>query len=110
MTHKVQDDLATLLFARANPHAEHHAAQAMAASVERVLRMACALAQAGRHIEIDGLANWVGRLTAQILDLEPAEGRRMRPRLIGLLRELDRLEHQMQARIPPQPGQNRADS
>jgi hypothetical protein len=100
-----QDNLATLLFARADPGAERHAAQAMAATITRTLRMATALAGSGRAIDIVGLDNWVGRLTARTLDLDPAEGRALRPALLALLGDLDRLEHlvrgETQKRGPP---------
>ena len=89
------NDLATLLFARADPGAERDAALAMAASVGRTLRMAVSLAEAGRSIDIAGLDNWVGRLVARSLDLEPEDGRAIRPALIALLADLDRLEHRV---------------
>ncbi len=94
------DDLATLLFTRADPDAERNAATAMAASVTRTLRMAATLAEAGRKIDITGLENWVGRLVARTLDLEPADGRLLRPTLISLLADLDRLEHMVRSRMP----------
>jgi hypothetical protein len=92
------DDLATLLFTRADPDAERNAATAMAESVARTLRMAASLAETGRTIDIGGLENWVGRLVARSLDLEPADGRRLRPILISLLADLDRLEHKIRSR------------
>jgi hypothetical protein len=98
MTHSAQDDLATLLFTRANPHAEREAALAMAASVERTLRMATSLASVGRTIDINGLDGWVGQLTARALDLQPADGRALRLKLMELLTDLDRLEHAVRAR------------
>ncbi len=98
MTHP-QDDLAKLLFARADPDAERNAALAMAGSVQRTLRIATSLAESGRRIDIAGLENWMGRLTARVLDLEPEDGRAVRPVLIGLLGDLDRLEHAVRARL-----------
>lgn len=87
-----QNDLATLLFARADPAAELNAAIAMAASIARTLRMATSLANAGRQIDIAGLDDWVGRLTARTLDLEPAEAAGLRLTLLGLVSDLDHLE------------------
>jgi len=91
------EDLATLLFARADPGAEVRAAVAMAASVARTLRMAMALATAGRTIDLGGLDNWVGRLVARSLDLDPPEGRTLRPVLWALLGDLERLERIVRA-------------
>jgi len=77
------------------------AAEALAQSAERILRLAQALAQAGRTIDLTGLEHGVGRLTASALDLDPIDGRRLRPALIGLLNGLDRLEHTVSGRAPP---------
>jgi hypothetical protein len=95
-----QDDLATLLFTRADPDAERNAAMAMAASVARTLRMAASLAGSGRSIDIIGLDNWVGRLAARALDLDPPDARSLRPALLSLLGDLDRLEHAVRTRMP----------
>ena len=78
------------------------AAESLAQSAERMLRLAQALAQTGRRIELSGLEHWVGRLTASALDLDPIDGRRLRPALIGLLDGLDRLEHTITNRAPPE--------
>ena len=86
-------DWVELFFARSNPHAEFDAANAMAQSADRTLQVSITLAAAGRAIDLGGLENWIGRLTASVLDLDPDEGRRMRPALMGLLRNLDALEH-----------------
>lgn len=82
-------------FARANPDAEFAACSAMAQAVRRTLEVSSALASAGRAIDLASLDNWIGRLTASALDLDPADGRRMRPALAGLLRNLDALEQQI---------------
>ena len=84
-----------LFFARANRDAEFEAASAMAEAVARTLDVSTTLAAAGRTIDLGGLDNWIGRLTASSLDLEPADGRRMRPALAGLLRRLDKLDEAM---------------
>ena len=86
-------DWVELFFVRSNPQAEFDAASSMAQSVGRMLDVSAALLIAGRAIDLGGLDHWVGRLTASTLDLEPADGRRMRPILAGLLRRLDALEH-----------------
>lgn len=86
-------DWVKLFFARSNPHAEFEAANAMAQSAARTLQVSVALAETGRAIDLGGLENWIGRLTASILDLDPDDGRRMRPALTDLLRNLDTLEH-----------------
>jgi hypothetical protein len=99
MTHP-QDDLATLLFARADPDAERNAAIGVARSVQRTLRVATSLAKVGRRIDIGGLEDWVGRLTARALDLDPPDGRVVRLVLMEVLAELDRLEHAVRARPP----------
>jgi hypothetical protein len=41
----------------------------------------------------------MGRLTARALDLDPEDGRALRPVLMGLLDDLDRLEHAVRARL-----------
>jgi hypothetical protein len=64
----------------------------MAEAAGRTLDVSAALAIAGRTIDLGGLDNWIGRLTASCLDLEPVDGRRIRPILAGLLRRLDKLE------------------
>jgi hypothetical protein len=66
-------------------------AEAAADGATATLRLAAALATAGRAIDLGGLDNEIGRLCAGLLDLPPEAGRRMRPRLIALLAELDRL-------------------
>lgn len=90
-----------LLFQRTNPDAELNAARLLATSAERTLTLSCSLAIAGRVLDLSGLENWIGRLIASVLDLDPADGRRIRPTLIGLLDGLDRLEHTIATRAPP---------
>jgi hypothetical protein len=79
-------------FARSHPGAEFDAAHALAQSAERTLHVSIALARGGRAIDLSGLENWIGRLTASALDLEPGDGRRIRPALVVLLQCLDTLE------------------
>jgi hypothetical protein len=78
-------------FAQTNPNAAFESATTMAASVARLISVSGALVKSGRVIELDGLNNAVGRLTAAILDLDPHEGARLKPTLIALLRALDEL-------------------
>jgi len=95
-------DWTSAFFPTCNNDAAVAAAEALAQSAERVLRLAQALAQTGRGIDLSGLEHWVGRLTASALDLDPIDGRRLRPALIGLLDGLDRLEHTVTGRAPPE--------
>jgi hypothetical protein len=95
-------DWTSAFFPACNNDAAVAAAEALAQSAERILQFAQALAQTGRSIELSGLEHWVGRLTASALDLDPIDGRRLRPALIGLLDGLDRLEHTVTGRAPPE--------
>ncbi len=56
-----------------------------------LLMLARALAAAGRPLDLTGLDELAGRLAAASLDLPPEQGRALRPRLHGLLAELDAL-------------------
>jgi hypothetical protein len=100
MSHSAHDDLAALLFTRKNPDGERNAVLALAASAQRTLRVARSLAESGRSIDLYGLDRMIGLITAQTLDLEPDCGRQMRPTLIGLLQDLDRLEHALRSSRP----------
>ncbi len=55
------------------------------------LRLARVLAQSHRRIDLAGLDQEIGRLCAAALDLPPAEGHVMRPKLAEVLAELDAL-------------------
>lgn len=66
----------------------------VAAMIEGALatvRTARALAEGRRRIDLAGLDDMVGRICARALDLPPAAGRKLRPRLIALDDELRRL-------------------
>jgi hypothetical protein len=63
----------------------------LADRIAGTLRMARALALNRRDIDLDGLDNEVGKLCARALDLPPDQGRQFRPRLVGLLADLDAL-------------------
>ncbi len=65
--------------------------EGLAGQVAGALRLAGTLAQGGRRLDLVGLDQMVGRLCAQALDLPPAQGRMVRPRLLALLGELDAL-------------------
>jgi hypothetical protein len=66
-------------------------ATAAADAITGMLRVAHLLAQSRRSIDLAGLEQEIGRLCAASLDLAPEEGRAMRPKLAGVLAELDRL-------------------
>lgn len=67
------------------------------ATLEGMLRVAMALVAAGRPIDLAGLDQRVGRVCAQALDLPPAEGRALRPRLAALLAGVEALAAQLAA-------------
>ena len=95
-------DWTAAFFPACNNDAARAAAEALAHSAGRILHLAQALARTGRSIDLSGLEHWVGRLTASALDLDPIDGRRLRPALIGLLDGLDRREHTVTGRAPPE--------
>ena len=64
--------------------------------VAKTIQLARALADAKRPIELTGLENMVGLLCARLLDLDYAEGRSLRDRLVSLDCDLAALE----ARLP----------
>ncbi len=65
-----------------------------------VLRMAASLVAAGRIVDLAGLQDSVGRVCAECLDLPPEQGRALRPMLIGLMQDIERLDALMR---PPAP-------
>lgn len=64
---------------------------AEAEALAGLLTAAEALVGGGRRLDVAGLDLRVGRLCAQCLDLEPPEGRALRPGLAALRSQLDRL-------------------
>ncbi len=80
-----------------DPHAEptpsspSDRAAALARAAVGTLQVARALAQSRRGIDLAGLVQEIGRLCAAALDLPAAQGRAMRPLLLGVLAELDAL-------------------
>ena len=69
----------------------------MAEAACGTLRMARALVESRRHVDLAGLQDAVGRLCAASLDLPPEQGRALRPQLAAVLAELDALARAMQA-------------
>jgi hypothetical protein len=63
----------------------------LADSISATLRMALALIEGQRQVDLSGLDSMVGLLCARVLDLPPAQGRALRPRLASLLADLDEL-------------------
>ncbi len=65
-----------------------HAAEALAGSLTNTVRLARAMTEARRAVDLSGLEEQVGLLCAKALDLPPEQGRDFRPVLIGLLADL----------------------
>ncbi len=74
-----------------DPPSPSQRAVALAEALVGTLRMAHALAQTRRHVDLAGLDQDIGRLCAAALDLPPAEGLAMRATLATVLAELDAL-------------------
>lgn len=74
-------------------------AAAAAEALVGTLRMARALVRSRRSLDLAGLEQEVGRLCAAALDLPPAEGRAMRPKLVLVLAELDALSASVAAAV-----------
>jgi hypothetical protein len=77
------------------------AAAAMVDELTRSMRLARAMAQAGRTVELAGLDAGIGQLCARCLDLPPERGRKLRPILAGLIAELDALAAALRAGQAP---------
>jgi hypothetical protein len=77
------------------------AIHALVEELTRIIGVAHALVDAGRHIELEGLDSQVGLLCAKTLDLPMDDGRRVRPRLIALSGSVMALSHALTARVPP---------
>jgi hypothetical protein len=87
--------------AAADAAAPRAGAEALAEGIGATLRMAHAMVAAHRQVDLAGLDGMVGVLCAQALDLPPAEGVALRPRLAALIGELDALEEALAANAPP---------
>jgi hypothetical protein len=85
----------------ANQHDPVVAVSVLADELANTIGIACALAEAGRAIDLTGLDDRVGLLCAKSLDLPPDEGRRVRPRLIALSSAVDALSRAMAACAVP---------
>jgi hypothetical protein len=80
------------------------AAEAMAAGLLRTIRIAAALVEAGRTIELSGIDDLIGRLCARALDLPPAQGVTLAPELRRLMAEADGLHARLSGREHPPPS------
>ncbi len=69
---------------------ENQAAE-LADAMSGSLRVARALVQAGRQVDLAGLDAEAGRLCAACLDLTPDQGRALRPLLQAVLADLEAL-------------------
>jgi len=67
------------------------AARSDAEAMVAILRLARALAERGKDLDLAGLDQQVGRLCAGVLDLPPAEGRTLRADLFALRQEIELL-------------------
>jgi hypothetical protein len=67
------------------------AVEDMIDSVAAMMRVARALLQNRRQVDLGGLEHDVGRLCAAALDLPFEQGQKIRPRMASLLSELDAL-------------------
>lgn len=65
-----------------------------------LLRVAEALAESGRAVDLDGLTAHIGRLCAAALDLPPDRGREAAPHLSMLLAALDALASRLNSNAP----------
>lgn len=75
------------------PHSNQPAVAGLLAQAEQTVRVAQALVDAGRDIELAGLDDMVGVACAQALDLPPNEGRAVHPQMAALLDACDALRH-----------------
>lgn len=67
------------------------AALAFCDGLARLIETSRALLAAGEQVDVAGLDGGIGLLCAKVLDLPPAMGRALRPRLISLLKSLDEM-------------------
>lgn len=68
--------------------------------VRGFLRIARILIEDGRAIDLSGLEGEIGRLCAQVLDLEPEQGRDLAPMLSALLTEVETIAARLAAAAP----------
>ena len=82
-----------------------HAAETLARTLTGTVRLARAMTEARRPVDLAGLDDKVGLLCAKALDLPPEQGRDFRPVLAALLVDLTAL-HAVLTRLahPPDGG------
>ncbi len=73
---------------------------ALADAISGTLRLARALVQAKRRVDLTGLEAEAGRLCAACLDLPPEQARALRPHLLAVLGDLDAVEAAMRGAAP----------
>jgi hypothetical protein len=84
------------------PPADSFATQRLAAvraaleALGGVFRVARALAESQRSVDLHGIDDMAGQVCAHLLDLPPAEGRTLRPLLPRLLAEAEALQAALQ--------------
>ena len=78
-----------------------HKVTVLIGQAHQVVRLARALAESGRTVDLVGLDHLVGVLCAQALDLPPPEGRMFRASLEVLLAECDALGSTLRNPTPP---------
>jgi hypothetical protein len=60
-------------------------------AIARTITIARIMLDAGESVDLTGLDNGIGLLCAKTLDLPPAMGRALRPRLTGVLDALEEM-------------------
>jgi hypothetical protein len=81
-------------------HRNQDALRAQAWELRAMLRVALALVNEGREIDLAGLEDRIGRLCAGVLDLPPEAGRPLRADLIELQEGANTLAEALRARPP----------
>jgi hypothetical protein len=80
------------------------AARELADGLGNMLRIAAALVEGGRDIDLAGLEGQIGLLCAKTLDLPTEEGRALRPLLHELRTRIDALGAAIASRAHQPPG------
>ena len=83
-----------------------HRVTVLIEQAQKLIQIARALAATNRPVDLDGLADLVGLLCAQTLDLQPEQGRMLRAPMTALLAECDALNNTL--RHPTRPRQKAA--
>jgi hypothetical protein len=79
-----------------DPIAARRAVEAIADQIGTTLRLTQAFIDSDRTVDLTGLQDMVGQLSARALDLDPDQGRILRPALIALLADLDGIAESLQ--------------